>query len=189
MVAPSTPNLKIAARSATHPSHWILKRVSVSLSTAVHISCTTQQLIGSTSCVDYACAQLPHAHFSSSGRAAAGKLTGKNLDACSRLISAIKLPRHRLQHHRVRMCPSFARRAGQNARAVWRYNLEIHFRGFHRLRDPKIWPLEVKLTDTEVALLKVIWEARRNYSKPRNLKRKKKPLAISENHSSRLALR
>lgn len=73
--------------------------------------------------------------------------------------------------------------------AVWKYELEAHFRDFHRLSDPRSFPQRVEITEDEKMRLKEIWDARQNYPQRRNMKKKRNPLEISEAHSSRLALR
>ncbi|KAF7344645.1 hypothetical protein MVEN_01624700 [Mycena venus] len=78
---------------------------------------------------------------------------------------------------------------GPKRPAVWKYNLEAHFRNVHQLHNPQSWPMNVGITDDEKTGLKRIWDSRQNYPRPRNLKKKKNPLVISEAHSSRLAFR
>ncbi|KAF8145703.1 hypothetical protein K438DRAFT_1461495, partial [Mycena galopus ATCC 62051] len=73
--------------------------------------------------------------------------------------------------------------------AVWKYNLEAHFRNVHHLTDSRKFPMTIMITDDEKTWMKEIWETRQKYPHPRNLKNKQNPLEISEAHSSRLALR
>ncbi|KAF7338947.1 hypothetical protein MVEN_01970900 [Mycena venus] len=78
---------------------------------------------------------------------------------------------------------------GPKRPAVWKYNLEAHFRNVHQLHNPQSWPMNVGITDDEKTGLKRIWDSRQNYPRPRNLKKKKNPLVVSEAHSSHLAFR
>ncbi|KAJ7892243.1 hypothetical protein B0H14DRAFT_3688388 [Mycena olivaceomarginata] len=80
---------------------------------------------------------------------------------------------------------------GPKRPAVWKYNLEAHFRDVHYLANPQNFPAGVTVTisDDEKSRLKQIWDARHNHTQPRNLKKKRSPLQISEAHSSRLAFR
>ncbi|KAJ7793160.1 hypothetical protein B0H14DRAFT_2393771, partial [Mycena olivaceomarginata] len=63
--------------------------------------------------------------------------------------------------------------------AVWKYELEAHFRDFHRLSDPRSFPQRVAITEDEKMRLKEIWDARQNYPLRRNMKKKRNPLEIS----------
>ncbi|KAF7369372.1 hypothetical protein MVEN_00265800 [Mycena venus] len=78
---------------------------------------------------------------------------------------------------------------GPKRSAVWKYNLEAHFRNVHQLHNPQSWPMSIGITDDEKTALKKIWDSRQEYPRPRNMKKKKNPLVISEAHSSRLAFR
>ncbi|KAJ7673391.1 hypothetical protein B0H17DRAFT_947258 [Mycena rosella] len=46
--------------------------------------------------------------------------------------------------------PLICKECGMKKPAVWRYNLSAHFRKFHRLSDPKSWPMDVTITDAEM---------------------------------------
>ncbi|KAJ7906545.1 hypothetical protein B0H13DRAFT_1619306 [Mycena leptocephala] len=78
---------------------------------------------------------------------------------------------------------------GPKRAAIWKYNREPHFRGFHNLSNPQSFPASVTIDDDERTRLKLIWNARHEHPKPRNLKGRQNPLQVSEAHSSRLAFR
>ncbi|KAJ7743229.1 hypothetical protein DFH07DRAFT_750018, partial [Mycena maculata] len=85
--------------------------------------------------------------------------------------------------------PVICIQCGPKKPAIWRYNLGAHFQKSHCLSDPRTWPMDVKIEDAEVDGLKVIWNERQKYTRPRQTRVPKNPLAISEQHSSRLAFR
>ncbi|KAJ7192653.1 hypothetical protein GGX14DRAFT_701343 [Mycena pura] len=78
---------------------------------------------------------------------------------------------------------------GIKAPAIWRYNLARHYRTLHRLTLPTLLPVESIISAGEKQALQVIWSKRHQVVKRRNVGKSKEPLAISEQHSSRLALR
>ncbi|KAF7330749.1 hypothetical protein MVEN_02413600 [Mycena venus] len=78
---------------------------------------------------------------------------------------------------------------GPKRPAVWKYNLEAHFRDVHHLANPQNFLSSVTISDDEKTGLKKIWDARHTHPQPRKLKKKRNPLQISEAHSSRLAFR
>ncbi|KAJ7486985.1 hypothetical protein FB451DRAFT_1026796 [Mycena latifolia] len=85
--------------------------------------------------------------------------------------------------------PVNCKQCGPKKPAVWKYNLGAHFRNFHRLPNPETWQMDVTIAPGEVDALYQIWDKRQQYPKPRNMKKNLKALGISEQHSSRLALR
>jgi hypothetical protein len=78
---------------------------------------------------------------------------------------------------------------GPKSPAIWRYNLNAHFRNFHRLSNPTSWPVKVLITEDEKTGLSKVWATRNTHRVPRNMKRTRERLVISEAHSSRLAFR
>ncbi|KAH9011001.1 hypothetical protein EDB84DRAFT_1681136 [Lactarius hengduanensis] len=69
--------------------------------------------------------------------------------------------------------------------AVWRYNMQIHFRQRHRgvdtMKHEDLW----KLTPEEEEAMAQIWKDRRKQPKRRGKGKSKVPLKVSEAHSSR----
>ncbi|KAH9173748.1 hypothetical protein EDB89DRAFT_1849732 [Lactarius sanguifluus] len=69
--------------------------------------------------------------------------------------------------------------------AVWRYNMQIHFRQRHRgvdtMKHEDLW----KLTQEEEEAMAQIWKDRRKQPKRRGKGKSKAPLKVSEAHSSR----
>jgi hypothetical protein len=85
------------------------------------------------------------------------------------------------------LCPS---KGKSRAPAVWKFNLERHFREVHRDVDQSEYEGMWAITDREQSLLKHKWETR--LTKPKRRSKKKegiRELQISEAHSSRMAFR
>ncbi|KAJ7800018.1 hypothetical protein B0H13DRAFT_1673161, partial [Mycena leptocephala] len=83
------------------------------------------------------------------------------------------------------ICPT----CGPKKPAPWKYNLEAHFRNLHKLGDPAIFPLNVRISQEEESALKLIWK---NRTQPRKKKRRRKgdtKLSISWAHSTLVILR
>ncbi|KAJ6462657.1 hypothetical protein C8R47DRAFT_992978 [Mycena vitilis] len=81
------------------------------------------------------------------------------------------------------ICPT----CGPKKPAVWRYNLEAHFRNFHKPDDPATWPLDVTILQQEKSALRSLWK-NRHLSKPKRQRKSREPMAVSEAHCTRTAL-
>lgn len=83
------------------------------------------------------------------------------------------------------ICPLCSR----DDQAVWKYNLDSHFRTRHRL-TPQHFPIQFHLSTSEKEGLKKTWDSRFKIRATRkSAKSKPPPMMLSEAHSSRLALR
>lgn len=72
--------------------------------------------------------------------------------------------------------------------AVWKYNLNLHFREKHKL-TPQHFPFDAHLSTSEKEGMRKKWEGRFLVKKPRRGMQPKAAMIISDAHSSRLALR
>ncbi|QRV97683.1 hypothetical protein RhiJN_25702 [Ceratobasidium sp. AG-Ba] len=77
----------------------------------------------------------------------------------------------------------------QASPAVWRYNLESHFKANHPLADQSIYLNLSELAASELAAMQIIWNRRRVPSRPSKGTCTGPELMISEAHSSRMVLR
>ncbi|KAJ7699177.1 hypothetical protein B0H16DRAFT_1349276, partial [Mycena metata] len=93
--------------------------------------------------------------------------------------------------HPVPMFPSSAPPANHSSpkkAAPWKHNLPSYFQNFHKLENPVTWPMNMTISDEEKSALKVIWDNIHQPAKPRKSCKARKPMKISEAHSTNLAL-
>ncbi|KAJ7717382.1 hypothetical protein B0H16DRAFT_1239699, partial [Mycena metata] len=101
--------------------------------------------------------------------AAKSKIGGKTASPCSNV-------------------PVICTTCGPKKPAPWKYNLPIHFRTFHRLDNPAMWPMDVTISAEERSALEIIWKNIQQPAKPKKSRKARKPMKISSAHSSHLAL-
>jgi hypothetical protein len=77
----------------------------------------------------------------------------------------------------------------ESAPAVWRYNIKAHIMKKHPYVPISEYRDSCQITQAERTQMKGIWNNRHRSKKTRKGKRSKRPLVISEAHSSRLILR
>ncbi|KAF8177489.1 hypothetical protein K438DRAFT_2181592 [Mycena galopus ATCC 62051] len=78
---------------------------------------------------------------------------------------------------------------GPKKQAVWKYNLEIHLRNFHKLTDPAPHLVGFEISQEERSALEDIWKNRVPLPKHKRNHQKPKPLQISLAHSTIAILR